>query len=59
MSQTKLKYPSIYNPASQPAEEIVANFVIRLHEFRELFSAIKNCKMDKPSLNLVYFREVD
>ncbi len=48
MLQTKLKYPTIYNPASQPAEEIVANFVIRLQEFNELFTAIKKGRMDKP-----------
>ena len=48
MSQTKLRYPTIYNPASQSAEEIVANFVIRLQEFNELFTAIKNDRMEKP-----------
>jgi TPR repeat protein len=49
MSQTKLRYPTIYNPASQSAEEIAANFVIRLQEFNELYSAIKKDKMNKPS----------
>jgi TPR repeat protein len=48
MSQTKLRYPTIYNPASQSAEEIVANFVIRLQEYNELFTAIKKGTMDKP-----------
>ena len=48
MSQTKLSFPSIYNPANQSAEELIANFVVRTQEFEELFHAIKNDKMDKP-----------
>ncbi len=48
MSQTKSKLPSLFNPAMQPPDEIVANFVIRLKEFDELFHAIKTDNMAKP-----------
>ncbi len=53
MLQTKLKFPTIYNPASQSPEEIVSNFVIRLREFDELFQAIKNDKMEKPPQHFI------
>ncbi len=48
MSQTKFKIPSIYNPATQTAEEIISNFVVRLKEFAELFTTIKTDKMKNP-----------
>ena len=48
MSQTKSSLPSLFNPAMQPPDEIVANFVIRLKEFDELFHAIKTDNMAKP-----------
>ncbi|MFA6597621.1 MAG: hypothetical protein WCS69_07850 [Ignavibacteriaceae bacterium] len=53
MSQTKLSFPSIYNPANQSAEEIISNFVVRTQEFEELFTAIKNDKMEKPSQHYI------
>ncbi|MDP2207172.1 MAG: tetratricopeptide repeat protein [Bacteroidota bacterium] len=48
MSQTKFKIPSIYNPATQTAEEIISNFVVRLKEFDELFETIKTDQMINP-----------
>lgn len=48
MSQTKLNYPSVYNPGNQTEEEIIANFVIRLPEFKDLYTSIKQDKMVKP-----------
>ncbi len=53
MSLTKFSSPSIYNPANQPAEEIISNFVVRLKEFEELFNAIKNDKMKKPPQHFI------
>jgi len=53
MSQTKLSFPSIYNPANQSAEEIISNFVVRTQEFEELSTAIKNDKMEKPSQHYI------
>lgn len=53
MSPTKFSSPSIYNPANQPAEEIISNFVVRLKEFEELFTAIKNDKMKKPPQHFI------
>ncbi|MEE9913784.1 MAG: sel1 repeat family protein [Deltaproteobacteria bacterium] len=48
MSQTKSRLPSLFNPAMQSPDELVANFVIRLKEFDELFRAIKTDKMTHP-----------
>ncbi len=53
MSPTKFSSPSIYNPAIQPAEEIISNFVVRLKEFEELFNAIKSDKMKKPPQHFI------
>ncbi len=53
MSLTKLSSPSIYNPANQSAEEIISNFVVRLQEYEEVFTAIKNDKMGKPPQNFI------
>ncbi len=53
MLQTKLKFPTIYNPSSQSPEEIASNFVIRLREFKELFEAIKKDKMEKPPQHFI------
>ena len=47
-SQTKPRFPSVYNPATQSPEEIVSNFVVRLDEFNELFQAVKADKMENP-----------
>ena len=32
---------NVYNPANQTKSEIIDNFVVRLHEFETIFSAIK------------------
>ncbi len=48
MLQTNSRLPSLFNPAMQSPDEIVANFVIRLKEFDELFHAIKTDKMAQP-----------
>lgn len=48
MSPTKSKLPTLFNPASQSPDELVANFVIRLKEFDELFQAIKSDRMIHP-----------
>lgn len=53
MSQTKFNFPSVYNPATQSQEEIIANFVVRTQEFTELFDAIKKDKMEKPSQHFI------
>ncbi len=53
MLQTDIKYPFVYNPASQTPEDIVSNFVIRLQEFDELFTAVKNDKMEKPTQHFI------
>ena len=47
MSQTK-NSPLLYNPAMQSDDEIIANFVIRLDEFRDLFDELKKNKMIHP-----------
>ena len=47
-SPTKSGFIAAYNPANQTPEELVANYVIRLKEFGELFQAIKGDPMDKP-----------
>ena len=48
MSQNKTSSLFLYNPASQDPNELVANFVIRIKEFNELYEVIKNDKMDTP-----------
>ncbi|MEN6623629.1 MAG: hypothetical protein ABFD50_19045 [Smithella sp.] len=48
MSPTKSRLPSIFNPATQSPDDIVANFVIRIKEFGELFQAIKSDSMEHP-----------
>lgn len=53
MSQTKFNFPSVYNPATQSQEEIIANFVVRTQEFAELFDAIKEDKMEKPPQHFI------
>jgi TPR repeat protein len=53
MSQTKINFPSIYNPTNQSAEEILSNFVVRTKEFKELFDLIKNDKMEKPAQHFI------
>jgi hypothetical protein len=53
MSLTKFSSPTIYNPASQHAEELVTNFVIRLKEFGELFALIKTDRMEKPPQHFI------
>jgi len=53
MSQTRFNFPSIYNPASQTEQEIISNFIVRLNEFDELFSAIKKDKMKHPTQHFI------
>lgn len=48
MSPTRINLPGIYNPANQPKEELIANFVVRVKEFNTIFDKIKKDKMDKP-----------
>ena len=53
MSQTKSKSPSVFNPHNQTSKEIVANFVVRLGVFNEIFNAVRKDKMDKPPQHFI------
>lgn len=53
MSPTKSHLPSIYNPGEQSREELIANFVIRLREFGELYASVKQDKMEKPPQHFI------
>ena len=53
MLQTKSKSPSIFNPHNQTSKEIVANFVVRLGVFNEMFNAVRKDKMDKPPQHFI------
>jgi DNA-binding HxlR family transcriptional regulator/nucleoside-triphosphatase THEP1 len=53
MSPTRINLPGIYNPANQPKEELIANFVVRLKEFNKIFDVIKADKMDKPPQHFI------
>ncbi|MCH7974813.1 MAG: ATPase, partial [Bacteroidetes bacterium] len=53
MLQTKSKSPSVFNPHNQTSKEIVANFVVRLGVFNEIFNAVRKDKMDKPPQHFI------
>ena len=53
MLRAKKNLPLIYNPGSQTKNEIIENFVVRLKEFSELFSAIKKDRMLNPPQHFI------
>ncbi|MCP5054050.1 MAG: ATP-binding protein, partial [bacterium] len=53
MLPTKLNLPGIYNPANQPKEELIANFVVRVKEFKKIFEVIKADKMKTPPQHFI------
>ncbi|MCD4652037.1 MAG: sel1 repeat family protein, partial [Candidatus Cloacimonetes bacterium] len=45
---SRINLPQIYNPHNQTPQELIANFVVRLGIFKELFDDIKASKMKYP-----------
>ncbi|MCP5062947.1 MAG: hypothetical protein GY936_10840, partial [Ignavibacteriae bacterium] len=48
MSPIKSHLPFLYNPAELTKSELIENFVIRYHEFEQIFDIIKKDDMQNP-----------
>ena len=53
MSRTKSHLPFIYNPAELTKSELIENFVIRQHEFEQIFDIIKKDNMQNPPQHII------
>ncbi|MCF7859554.1 MAG: tetratricopeptide repeat protein [Candidatus Cloacimonetes bacterium] len=53
MSQTKSHLPFLYNPAGFTKSELIENFVVRHHEFDQIFDVIKKDKMQNPPQHII------
>ena len=53
MLPTKFNFPTVYNPANQAKEELIANFVVRLREFHSIFDIIKKDAMKTPPQHFI------
>ncbi|MCD4818980.1 MAG: hypothetical protein K8S23_09840 [Candidatus Cloacimonetes bacterium] len=50
---SQINFPKIYNPANQPKEELIKNFVVRTNIFQEIFDDIKTSKMEHPEQHYI------
>lgn len=48
-----MKTTLIYNTGQKPKSDLISEFVIRLKEFKKIFSDIESSKMDKPEQNYI------
>lgn len=46
--QSRITVANIYNPQNQSKEELIAGFVVRQQQFKKLYKAIKEAKMQTP-----------
>ncbi|MCP5064549.1 MAG: tetratricopeptide repeat protein, partial [Ignavibacteriae bacterium] len=52
-SPIKSHLPFLYNPAELTKSELIENFVIRYHEFEQIFDIIKKDDMQNPSQHII------
>lgn len=48
MTNTNHSLMNIYNPANQTRSELIANYVVRINEFRDIYKLIRTDSMQKP-----------